>query len=102
LVALDNQTLEEKWSFLVEDALVYTSPYTRPMSGTIETSPALSGNIVFVAASDGYVYGIDKETGKVVWKYSTGAPLFGSVALSGNSLVITDFGGNVYLFKSNL
>ena len=44
------------------------------------------------------VYGINKENGKVVWKHATGAPVFGSVALSGNALVVSDFGGNVYLF----
>ena len=56
------------------------------------------GDIVYVAASDGTVYGINKENGKVVWKHATGAPVFGSVALSGNALVVSDFGGNVYLF----
>lgn len=56
------------------------------------------GDIVYIAASDGTVYGINKEDGKVVWKHATGAPMFGSVALSGNALVVSDFGGNVYLF----
>lgn len=80
------------------DALVYTCPYSRQPSATIETSAVWAGDIVYVAASDGTVYGINKEDGKVVWKHATGAPMFGSVALSGNALVVSDFGGNVYLF----
>ena len=80
------------------DALVYTCPYSRQSSATIETSAVSAGDIVYVAASDGTVYGINKENGKVVWKHATGAPVFGSVALSGNALVVSDFGGNVYLF----
>ena len=98
LIALDSETLEEKWTCPVGDALVYTCPYSRQSSATIETSAVWAGDIVYVAASDGTVYGINKENGKVVWKHATGAPVFGSVALSGNALVVSDFGGNVYLF----
>lgn len=98
LMALDNETLEERWNCPVGDALIYTSPYTRPVSGTIETSPIQAGELIFVAASDGNLYGIDRKNGQVKWQYATGAPIFGSVAASGNSLVSTDFGGNVYLF----
>ena len=98
LIALDSETLEEKWTCPVGDALVYTCPYSRQPSATIETSAVWAGDIVYVAASDGMVYGINKEDGKVVWKHATGAPMFGSVALSGNALVVSDFGGNVYLF----
>ncbi|WP_371291142.1 PQQ-binding-like beta-propeller repeat protein [Bacteroides sp.] len=100
LVALDNETLEEKWNCPIGDALIYTAPYSRPTSGTIETSPALAGKTVYVGASDGGIYGIDKRTGKIVWKYTTGAPVFSSVAISGNTLIATDFGGNVYAFST--
>lgn len=100
LVALDNETFEIKWNFKTADALVYTSPYSRKTSSTIETSPILAGDIVFVGASDGTFYGVNKNTGKAVWQYSTGAPIFGSLAASGNALVATDFAGNVYVFVS--
>lgn len=100
LVALDNQTLEEKWNCPVEDALIFTAPYTRSFSGTIETSPVLTGNTVYVGASDGTVYAIDANTGNKLWKYKTGAPIFGTVAISGNALIVTDFGGNVYAFRT--
>ncbi len=100
LVALDNQTLEERWNCPVNNALIYTAPYTRPVSGTIETSPLLAGDLVWVGASDGCIYGIDKRQGQIKWKHATGAPVFGSLAASGNVLVATDFGGNVYLFHT--
>jgi hypothetical protein len=100
LVALDNETLEEKWNCPIGDALIYTAPYSRPTSGTIETSPVLAGKTVYVGASDGGIYGIDKRTGKIIWKYTTGAPIFSSVAISGNTLIATDFGGNVYAFST--
>ena len=95
---MDNQTLEEKWNCPVEDALIFTVPYTRSFSGTIETSPLLAGSTVYVAASDGTIYAIDANTGNKLWKYKTGAPIFGTVAISGNALIVTDLGGNVYAF----
>lgn len=98
LIALDSETLEEKWICPVGNALVYTCPYSRKPSATIETSPVLAGDTVYVAASDGTVYGVNKEDGKIVWRHATGAPVFGSAAISGNALVFADFGGNVYMF----
>ncbi len=100
LIAVDRETLEIKWQYQTGDALVYTAPYTRKVSATVETSPVLAGDIVYFGASDGVLYGINKESGELVWKHSTGAPVFGSVAVSGNTLVAFDFGGNVYAFTS--
>lgn len=102
LIALDNETLEIKWKFNTGDALVYTSPYSRRQAATIETSPVLAGNTVYVGASDGTIYGINKEDGQAVWRHATGAPIFGTLAVSGNALIAVDFGGNVYTFVSPL
>lgn len=100
LLALDKETLNLKWQFKTGDALIYTSPYTRKVSATIETSPVLAGNTVYIGASDGTLYGINKTDGQCVWKHATGAPIFSTVAVSGNALVTTDFGGNIYLFTT--
>lgn len=100
LIALDNETFDVKWKFATDDALVYTAPYTRKESATIETSPILAGSTVYIGASDGTIYGINKEDGKQVWKHTTGAPVFGSVAASGNTLIAVDFAGNVYAFTA--
>lgn len=100
LIALDNETFDVKWNFKTGESLVYTGPYSRKSSATIETSPVLSGNTVFVGASDGGIYGINKNDGQLVWQYNTGAPVFGTVAISGNALIAVDFSGNVYAFTS--
>lgn len=98
LIALDSQTFDVKWKFNTNSALVLSSPYSGKHSATIETSPILAGNTVYVGASDGMIYGVNKGNGQLVWKYETGAPIFSSVAISGNALIATDFGGNVYTF----
>ena len=101
VVALDRLTLEPKWEFMTSPALVYSSPYTRNPSATVETSPVLSGKTVYVTASDGHVYALDKSTGVLQWKHSFGAPVFSSPAIAGNALFISDFSGNVYGFTQN-
>lgn len=100
LVALDRQTLEVKWNTMVDDALIFTAPYTRSFSATIETSPVLAGNTVYAGASDGTIYAIDASTGLKLWKHKMGAPVFSTPAISGNTLVVTDFGGNIYAFNT--
>lgn len=101
LIAIDGQTFELKWKLRTNDALVLTSPYAGNYSESIETSPIWAGGVVYVAASDGIIYGVDKENGQLIWRYKTGAPILGSLAVSGNALIAADFGGNVYTFVGN-
>lgn len=98
LVALDRQTLELKWNTVMDNALLFTAPYSRAFASTIETSPVLAGDTVIAGASDGTIYAVNTSDGKITWKYRVGAPILSSPALSGNTIVITDFGGNIYLF----
>ena len=100
VVALNKETLEEKWRFQTSPALIYTSPYTRPPSATVETRPVLQGEVVFIGASDGYLYGLHRKTGKPVWKFQTGVPIFSTVAVANGWLYMADFGGNVYGFET--
>jgi outer membrane protein assembly factor BamB/predicted phosphodiesterase len=97
LIALDRETLTEKWRHAPGDALVYTAPYTRKVSATIETSPVLAGDATVLAtASDGSLTALDRKSGNVLWKAMTGAPFLSSPAISGNAVFVADFSGNVY------
>lgn len=98
IIALDRQTLEEKWHFRTNPALIYTSPYSKPPSSTVETSPVLIGNTVFMGASDGVFYALNRTDGKLRWKHETGIPIFTTATISGNTLYVADFAGNVYGF----
>lgn len=100
LLALDRETLDEKWLFATSPALIYSSPYTRNPSRTVETTPILSGERFYFGASDGCLYAVNRHTGALEWRYATGAPIFGSVSVVGNALYAVDFGGNVYGFVS--
>lgn len=98
LMAIDRMTYEQKWVYRTAPSLIYSSPYTRNPSCTVETSPVVSGEQVYFAASDGTLYALNRKDGRLLWKHETGAPCFGSVAIVGNALFAVDFAGNVYGF----
>ena len=93
--------MEENGPTCAKTSLIFSSPYTRQPSKTVETSPVLSGNTVFFSASDGNIYGVDVETGRLKWMHETGTPCFGSVTLAGDFLYAVDFAGNVYGFRQS-
>lgn len=102
VIAVDRETLEEKWRFRTGRAMIYTVPTLGDPASPVECSPVLVGDVVYIGASDGYLYGLDRKTGRMLWKHTMGAPVLGSVAVSGNALFAVDFSGNVYSFVSGI
>lgn len=98
VVAVNRRTFEEKWDFRTGRSMIYTVPTQMDPAASVETSPVLSGDIVYIGASDGHLYALNRKTGLLVWKHSMGAPVLGTVAISGNALFAVDFAGNVYGF----
>lgn len=101
LVALDRQTLEEKWKFRTGKALIYTAPYTNGQAAQIECSPILSGDMVLIGASDGVFYALNRKDGRLLWRHKTGAPILTTGAVSGNMFFGADYAGNVYGFQAD-
>ena len=60
----------------------------------IETyvSPAVAGNLVFVAGMDGVLRAIETNTGKERWQVEMTEPVFSSPAIAGHSLYIGSWG----------
>lgn len=101
VVTFDRLTFKEVWNYRTGTSIFYTVPYTRNQECTVEVSPVLIGETVFFGASDGHLHAVDLSTGVYLGKRNLGAPIFSSVAVSGNCLFIADFGGNIYNFKLN-
>ena len=98
--ALDKATLFNKWRAETLPSLVYTAPYSTTPQAGVETSPVASQGVIYIGTSDGYLYAIDRTTGIIKDKYNLGAPIFSTVAVSGNRMIVCDFAGNVYCFIS--
>ena len=48
--------------------------------GGVLSSPAVSGDRVFVGSTDNYLYSLDTSTGRIVWRYGTGGDVVGATA----------------------
>lgn len=102
IVALDKNTLNEKWNFTTGEALIYTSSYSSPdqnkLVATVEAAPQQVGTDFVFGASDGFLYRLDPQ-GKLKYKINLGAPILAEVLVKDNLLYVTDFAGNVYSFQ---
>ena len=49
-----------------------TKKWTYPPEGTVFSSPAVAGGVVYFGCSCGYLYALDAATGAKKWAYSTG------------------------------
>ena len=69
--------------------------------GPDETSPMLANGLVYVGSWDGDVSAVAEKTGKVRWRFHTGGPVKGSVALSGPNVVFGSYDGHVYAVNAH-
>lgn len=96
VVAFDIDKKEIIWEIKPEGSIVGTPPYCGPNMATVESTPVLINGKIIFGASDGYVYEADTKSGKVINKYSVGAPIFGEVAVTDDGYIIVgDFSGRV-------
>ena len=65
-----------------------------------QSSPALSGGIVFAGAQDGKLYAFDAATGKRLWTASTGGPVLCSPAAASGMVFAGSEDGSVYAFDA--
>ena len=64
--------------------------------GQIESFPTVSGNNVYVGATNNYTYCFNVETGAMKWSKALGGPIYSSPAIEGNLLCIGCNDGKVY------
>ena len=85
-----------KWKFQVEGA--YLPPNLRKYStypiGAIHSSPAIADGVAYVGSDDLYLYAIDIETGRQMWRFLARPNEFQGAGPVQSSPVIA--GGSVY------
>jgi hypothetical protein len=70
----------------------------RQYRGGSFTSPALSGNTLFVGSNGGSFYALDARTGQPLWQHDLGTWVSAGPAVSGNTVVVGALDGNLYAF----
>jgi outer membrane protein assembly factor BamB len=97
VLCLDRRDGEMRWEFATGPAVMSTVPYQRS-APNVASSPAVSGDVVYVGAGDGKLYALSARDGSALWSYDIGTPICSSPAISGNALYVGAMDGNVYCF----
>ena len=63
---------------------------------SFESSPAVSGGVVYIGSDDGNVYAINATTGLKIWNYQTGGPVVSSPCIFLNLVIVGSDDGGVY------
>ncbi|HUS81559.1 MAG TPA: PQQ-binding-like beta-propeller repeat protein, partial [Armatimonadota bacterium] len=63
-----------------------------------QSTPAVAGDVAWVGHDDGCIYGVALADGAIRWRYQVGVPVKGSPIISGNTLLVCDWDGNLYCF----
>lgn len=66
--------------------------------GPVLSSPVVSGDLLYVAANDGRLRALARDTGECRWSYDLGSWLIAAPVVTGNTVVMGAWDGNVYAF----
>lgn len=64
--------------------------------GSVMASPALHDGVVYFGSADNYVYALDVESGKELWRFRAHGQIFSTPAISGNMLFVGSYDKNIY------
>ena len=62
-------------------------------NGDVVSSPAVVGNSVYVGSGDGYLYALDRATGKQLWSYAAGSGIASSPAVANGVVFFGTYDG---------
>ena len=101
LYAFSRDSLTQLWNFRSHAALAYTVAYAKDDQQSIEASPIVVDQVVYVGAADGYFYALDAPTGTFLWSFYAGAPLLSSPIYHNGYIYQTDMAGNLYKLNTH-
>lgn len=64
--------------------------------GRVISSPAVVGDVVYIASTDGSLYAVNRSDGTERWKFTTKGPIASSPAVAAGLVYISSVDGNVY------
>jgi outer membrane protein assembly factor BamB len=85
LIAMDLKGEKKAWSFVT--------------AGSVKSSPALAGGLVFVGSDDGKIYALNATDGSKTWEFATGDKVGASPVIANGVLFVGSFDGKMYAIK---
>lgn len=94
LAALDTSDGSIVWTLEVAESPLRPS-HTRTVTGAVGASPVVSGDVLWVGASDGVLLALDPSTGDELWRADLGSPITSGAAPAGDLLIVATYDGTV-------
>ena len=73
--------------------------WTLGTGGVIYSTPALSGETIYVGSIDGHVYALEALTGKLLWEIKTGGKITASPAVADGIVYVGSHDGKFYAIE---
>jgi outer membrane protein assembly factor BamB len=67
-----------------------------PTGGSVISSPAVSGNLVYAGSGDGKLYALSRSTGALRWSYQADSAIASSPAVGHGAVFFTSRSGRIY------
>ncbi|HOE64028.1 MAG TPA: PQQ-binding-like beta-propeller repeat protein [Candidatus Sumerlaeota bacterium] len=97
IFAIDVDKKAIVWQYQTGESIYRCAPYNTDYRSLLST-PALSGDLVFIGSGDGSIYIFDITTGKKKGEYVIGAPVLSKPLIMENRLFVGSYDGNIYAF----
>ncbi len=81
-----------------EEPLVWGTDLRNADIDGVWATPALTDKMVYVPTNAGFLYGLSRETGEIVWSKRMGGPVWSSPVVIDDVLMQSDCAGNIYAF----
>ena len=79
----------------VDGNLNWRFPPGLPLDAAFTTGSVIVGDIMIAAADDGAIYGVDKNSGEMVWQHVADDKVFSMPIVAGNKVVYATVGNNL-------
>jgi outer membrane protein assembly factor BamB len=69
--------------------------------GAVRSSPAVSGDRIYVGSGDGGLYALDRQSGRQLWRFQAGGAVYASPAVKGGVVVCATLEGRVFAVEQS-
>ena len=68
-------------------------------NGRVFSSPAVDIGIVYIGSGDSFIYALDADTGRLLWRTTFGGGILSSPALAGDLIIVGSSDGHLYALQ---
>lgn len=85
-----------------DDPLVWGTDLRNADIDGVWATPALTDEMVYVPTNAGFLYGLSRDTGEIVWSKRMSGPVWSSPVVVDDVLIQGDCGGTIYAYDISL